>query len=252
MTAPLPLVAGAVTAALIVVVGTPQRPGRRAHRALGPSQRRRTSIPRLPKRQVSALPGASGRRAGQIAVVVLATVLVSPSAAALLGAGIWSWGRHRAAVARRAAARAVADALPDTVDLLLLATSAGLSLPLAHPLVAARVGTPLGEALRGAAIEADRGRPRADALVAALAPLGDRALTLAHLLADHLRYGVALAPRLERLGDELRTDRRHRAEQDARRVPVRLLGPLIACVLPAFGLLTVVPLLAASLRDLPT
>jgi hypothetical protein len=38
----------------------------------------------------------------------------------------------------------------------------------------------------------------------------------------------------------------------ARRVPVRLLAPLVTCVLPAFALLTVVPLLAASLESLPT
>jgi tight adherence protein C len=118
--------------------------------------------------------------------------------------------------------------------------------------VAGRVASPLGDALRTAAAEADQGRPRAEALVAALAPLGGRALALAHALADHLRYGVPLGPTLDRLGSELRLDRRRRAEQDARRVPVRLLAPLVACVLPAFALLTVVPLLAASLRSLPT
>ena len=36
----------------------------------------------------------------------------------------------------------------------------------------------------------------------------------------------------------------------ARRVPVQLLFPLVACVLPAFALLTVVPLLAGTLRTL--
>ena len=76
-------------------------------------------------------------------------------------------------------------------------------------------------------------------------------MALAHVLADHLRYGVPLAPSLDRLGAELRLDRRRGAERDARRVPVRLLGPLVACVLPAFALLTVVPLLAASLQTIP-
>src|SRR5205085_11545057 len=95
------------------------------------------------------------------------------------------------------------------------------------------------------------GRVRADALLDALGPLGDRAAALAHVLVDHLRYGVPLVPGLERLGLELRIDRRRRAEEEARRVPLRLLAPLITCVLPAFGLLTVVPLLVASLRSLP-
>ncbi len=96
-----------------------------------------------------------------------------------------------------------------------------------------------------------RGRPRADALLDALAPFGDRAHALAHVLGDHLRYGVPLLPGLERTGLELRLDRRRAAELDARRVPVRLLAPLVTCVLPAFALLTVVPLLAASLEALP-
>lgn len=154
--------------------------------------------------------------------------------------------------AARARDRSVAEALPDAVDLLLLCTSAGLTLPIAHPIVVDRVAPPLGVALRAAHEEAVLGRPRADALLDALAPLGDRALSVGYALADHLRYGAPIVPTLERLSAELRLDRRRRAEQAARRVPVRLLAPLIACVLPAFVLLTVVPLLAASLRQLPT
>jgi tight adherence protein C len=147
--------------------------------------------------------------------------------------------------------RAIAAGLPDAVDLLLLCAGAGLSLPLAHPLVAARVLPPVGEALTGAADAASAGAVRADALLAALVPLGDRAAALGHVLVDHLRYGVPLVPALERLGLELRLDRRRRAEEEARRVPVRLLAPLLCCVLPAFGLLTVVPLLVATFRSLP-
>ena len=43
---------------------------------------------------------------------------------------------------------------------------------------------------------------------------------------------------------------RHELEVAARRLPVLLLFPLVLCVLPAFVLLTVVPLLASSLHDL--
>lgn len=202
--------------------------------------------------RLPATTGADRRRLRRMACAVAAAGFVAPPLAALLAAGAWIRSRHRTLRARRLADRAVTDSLPEAVDLLLLATSAGLSLPLAHVLIAERIGHPLGGALRTAAIEADQGRPRADALVDALDPLGERALGLGHALADHLRYGVPLAPRLERMGSELRLDRRRRAEQDARRVPVRLLAPLVACVLPAFALLTVVPLLAASLRSLPT
>ena len=61
---------------------------------------------------------------------------------------------------------------------------------------------------------------------------------------------TASAPRsraaLERLAVEERTPLRRRAEARARKVPVRLLFPLVFLVLPAFGLLTVVPALLAG------
>jgi tight adherence protein C len=178
--------------------------------------------------------------------------VVFPPLAIGLPVAWWTRRRVRAHRAEQAHRRRVRHALPDLVDLLVLASSAGMSLPVAHPLVARHTPDPVGPALVAAHDATLLGRPRADALLAELAPLGDRAHALAHVLVDHLRYGVPLLPGLERTGLELRLDRRRRAELDARRVPVRLLAPLVTCVLPAFALLTVVPLLAASLEALPT
>jgi len=59
------------------------------------------------------------------------------------------------------------------------------------------------------------------------------------VLAGAERYGTPLLPALDRLALDARLDRRRRAEEAARRVPVKLLFPLVLCVLPAFGLLTV-------------
>lgn len=192
------------------------------------------------------------RAAAPLVVAVSIAAVLSPPLAGLVGLAVWV--RRRTAVRRdrRAHARSVAAGLPEVVDLLLLCSGAGLTLPLAHPLVAERTPGPVGAALEAAQVAAVGGRSRADALLAELVPLGDRAAALAHVLVDHLRYGVPLVPGLERLSLELRLDRRRRAEESARRVPVRMLGPLVTCVLPAFALLTVVPLLAASLRGLPT
>lgn len=189
----------------------------------------------------------------QVVVAVLgstALVVVPPLGVAVAFA---AWAQPRLAARRRADRhrRAVLRALPDAVDLLRLAVDAGQSLPLALPGVARRVDEPLDAALQRADREAASGRPLAEALVAALAPLGERAGSLGTALADHLHYGSPLVPLLERQALELRLARRHDAEQEARRVPVRLLLPLVLCILPAFGLLTVVPLLAGSLSALP-
>jgi Flp pilus assembly protein TadB len=199
--------------------------------------------------------GAPGRRTGHVLQAVVGLLLalaVAPPLAVLPPLATWVRTRTSAHRARQQRDGLTVAGLPDAVDLLLLGTGAGWSLPVAHPLVARRVPPPLGTALEDADLAAARGRPRADALVDALTPLGDRARALAQVLADHLRYGVALTPALERLSLELRLDRRRRAEVAARRVPVRLLGPLVLCILPSFALLTVVPLLGASLRGLPT
>jgi tight adherence protein C len=198
---------------------------------------------------------AHARRVATRGVAFGAVAITAAVAPPLLLLGLVAWWlrRHgRTRRVQRAEAQRVRAALPDLVDLLLLASTAGLSLPIAHPLVAQHAAPPVGPRLLAADAAASRGQPRADALVEALAPLGDRARALADVLVDHLRYGVPLVPGLERAGLELRLERRRAAELDARRVPVRLLGPLVACVLPAFALLTVVPLLAASLDALPT
>ncbi len=186
-----------------------------------------------------------------LAAAGLGALLAPPLAAGLL---LLPWirrvvrRRHR----RATRARQVATGLVDLTDLLLLATSAGLALPVAHAAVAGVLPPPLGPALAGADRATSLGRPRAEAIADALAPLGARARALGLLLADHLRYGVPLVPALERAALELRLDRRRQAEVEARRVPVRLLAPLVTCILPAFALLTVVPLLAGSLAALPT
>lgn len=195
---------------------------------------------------------ATHRRLGLALAIAPLTAALTPLLAVLVPVGAVARTlllERRALEDRR---RAVRQSLPDAVDLLLLGATAGLGLALTHREVAARLGGPIGAALEVAQGQADRGRPRADALVAALAPHGERAAGLGHVLADHLRYGTPLVPELERLGLELRLDRRRAAEEEARKVPVRLLAPLVTCTLPAFALLTVAPLLIASLRHLPT
>lgn len=80
--------------------------------------------------------------------------------------------------------------------------------------------------------------------------LGDviRPLTGGILAAE--RDGVPLEPLLRRAADEARRKRRIQAETAARRLPVLMLFPLVMCVLPAFVLLSVVPLLADSISSL--
>jgi tight adherence protein C len=96
----------------------------------------------------------------------------------------------------------------------------------------------------------ERGQRVGDALDALPDALGEPARPLVRVLAGAERYGTPLLPGLDRLAVDARLDRRRRAEEAARRVPVKLLFPLVLCVLPAFGMLTVAPLLAGALESL--
>jgi pilus assembly protein TadC len=141
---------------------------------------------------------------------------------------------------------AVGRELPVTVDLLAVAVGAGCT-PFLAVDTAARWAPPmLAAELDDVRRACTLGRGFADALddlaerVPSLQPLADA------LLASD-RFGAPVGDALVRLAAEQRTALRRRAEARARTVPVRLLFPLIFLVLPAFGLLTVVPAVLAGI-----
>lgn len=148
---------------------------------------------------------------------------------------------------RRRIDRRVVVQLPVAIDLLGVAAGAGCT-PHAALHVAAEWAPPdiaglLSSWVRSVAL--GRG------FVAAGADLADRhdvVRPLFEALADTGRLGIPLRPALERLATEARAGVRRRAEIRARTVPVRLLFPLVFLVLPAFGLITVVPAVLAGLR----
>jgi tight adherence protein C len=154
-------------------------------------------------------------------------------------------------VAVRRRDHALLSELPEVVELFMVAVASGLNLRLSIEAVGERGPPRFGAALRRAAADVADGARVADALDAHLAPLGDTARPLATALLGSARYGTALTSVLERLSIETRQLRRRQAEEAIRRVPVKLLFPLVLLVLPAFVLLTVVPLLASALRSLP-
>jgi tight adherence protein C len=151
--------------------------------------------------------------------------------------------------ARRRTAALVAD-LPEIVDLLALAAGAGLTVPLAVSAVARRASGPVATELRRVLDDVAHGRRLADALDDLPTRTGEVTRPLVATLVASERYGAPVVAGLERLSREVRRDRRRRAEEEARRVPVKVLFPLVTCTLPAFALLTVAPLIAGTLGSL--
>lgn len=190
------------------------------------------------------------RQVGGAALAALVVTPLLPFAAVPVVAVAWLaplWTERRAARARLAA---FAADLPDVVDLLLLAVGAGLTVPLAVEVVGRRAPGPLGRELARVTQEAALGRRVADALGELPARAGEAVRPLAAALVASERYGAPLLAGLERLAADVRLDRRRRAEEAARKVPVKLLFPLVTCTLPAFALLTVAPLVASAVRSL--
>lgn|GEM_PF-1050031 len=145
----------------------------------------------------------------------------------------------------------VAAALPDAVDLLAVCTQAGLNITLSLQRVAAHSAGLLGAEL-GRVVEAiDLGVPKKQALesLAARTQVEDLAALVA-TLNNAERFGTQVAASLEGFSAEVRQKRRRRSEEQARRAPVKILFPMIFLILPAFLVLTVLPLLLGALQNL--
>lgn len=147
------------------------------------------------------------------------------------------------------AQRTLESELPVLLDLLGVAVGAGCT-PFLAVDVAVRWGPPASAQRLLAALHAERlGRGFSESLAdvaessPALAPVVDALLTTE-------RLGAPIAPALARLAAEQRAALRRRGEAHARRIPVRLLFPLVFLVLPAFLLLTVVPGVAEGIGRL--
>lgn len=187
----------------------------------------------------------------RVALAVLAGLaLRGPDLAILLGGAALVLPRASDAARRRRQQAAIAAAVPDLVELFLVAASAGRSVPASLAAVAARAPQSLGPVVGRARDRFDRGLPLADCLAELARELGPSGAPLVDALGQAATAGVPLVPLLEGVAATARDARRRQAQAAARRLPVTLLFPLVLCVLPAALLLAVVPVLVVSVAAL--
>jgi tight adherence protein C len=132
--------------------------------------------------------------------------------------------------------------LPDALDLLTITVEAGLAFDAALNQVARNTTGPLaGEFLR-VLQEMQLGLGRSEALKA----LGERTpvpelrqFVTAMMQAD--TFGIPIAQVLRVQATEMRTKRSQLAEERAQKVPIKILFPLIFCVLPALFVVVIGP-----------
>lgn len=150
----------------------------------------------------------------------------------------------------RAVADAHSDPLTDLIDRVCVSLRAGRTVAQACETID-QSGTP-----RTSRLAADiAGRVRAgQPLDEALEPLGVHHGLAGRMFADVLvgaeRDGLPVVPLVTRIALEVRTERQHRIDVAVRQLPSKLAIPLVLCVLPAFLLITLVPLVVSSLGAL--
>ncbi len=124
--------------------------------------------------------------------------------------------------------------LPDALDLLTITVEAGLAFDAALTQVSRNNEGPLAEEFTRVLQEMQIGKSRGEALTA----VADRvdipelkSFVTAVVQADALGIPIATVLRIQ--AKEMRTKRSQRAEEAAMKVPVKILFPLIFCIMPA-------------------
>ena len=153
--------------------------------------------------------------------------------------------------AARARLRRIDREIPQFLDLLAAASMAGLSAPAAFRRAASGLRGPLSDELGAVTSAVDVGERWGEQLadLAERLQLPDLETTVT-VIARTERLGISLSDGVRGLASDVREARRARAAERARTAPVKMLFPLVFMVLPAFLLLTVVPVLIATLRSL--
>lgn len=176
-----------------------------------------------------------------------------PAVAVVLGltaAGFWGPNLALYQAAYNRTERIRRD-LPDALDLLTISVEAGLTFDSALSQVARNTVGPLAEEFFRVLQEMQIGLGRSEAL-RALGARSDlpemRGFVTAMVQAD--TFGIPIANVLRVQAKELRVKRSQRAEEMAQKVPVKILFPLIFCILPALFVVVIGPAAVSIFRNL--
>ena len=132
--------------------------------------------------------------------------------------------------------------LADALDMLTVCVEAGQGFDAAILQVAKTVPGPIGGEFARVLSEIQIGKSRADAFAA----LGDRTTapevkTFVSALVQADRMGLPVAAVLREQTKEMRIARRERAEEQAQKVTVKILFPLLLCIFPALFIVIIGP-----------
>ena len=149
--------------------------------------------------------------------------------------------------------KAILLQIPDALDLLTISVRAGLGFDGALGKVVEKLKGPLTDEFRRALAEIRVGKARRDALRDIVPRTEVPPLTNfigAIIQAEQL--GVSISKVLQVQSEQLRIERRQRAEEMAAKAPIKMLFPLVGCIFPSLFIVILGPAIILIMIDLRT
>jgi tight adherence protein C len=151
----------------------------------------------------------------------------------------------------KARQKAILLMIPDTLDLLTISVRAGLGFDAALGRVVDKLKGPLSDEFRRALAEVRVGKARRDALRDIVPRTEVTPLTNfigAIIQAEQL--GVSISKVLQVQSEQLRIERRQRAEEQAAKAPIKMLFPLVGCIFPSLFIVILGPAIILIVQNL--
>jgi tight adherence protein C len=151
----------------------------------------------------------------------------------------------------RARQKSIILQIPDALDLLTISVRAGLGFDAALGKVVEKMQGPLVDEFRRALAEVRVGKARRDALRDIVPRTEVPALTNfigAIIQAEQL--GVSISKVLQVQSEQLRIERRQRAEEMAAKAPIKMLFPLVGCIFPSLFIVILGPAIILIMKNL--
>ena len=138
--------------------------------------------------------------------------------------------------------KAILLMIPDALDLLTISVRAGLGFDSALGKVVEKLKGPLSDEFRRALAEVRVGKARRDALrdIVPRTEVGPLTNFIGAIIQAE-QLGVSISKVLQVQSEQLRIERRQRAEEMAAKAPIKMLFPLVGCIFPSLFIVILGP-----------
>ena len=136
----------------------------------------------------------------------------------------------------------IADALPDSLDMLQMCVGAGLAFPAALARVAETQTGPIAEEFTRVTTEVQFGKSRSEALAGMAERTQEKSVEkFVNAMLQVSTFGIPILNVITEQAKDMRNMRREKARERAQKVPVKVLGPIMIFFLPSVLIIIIGP-----------